>query len=103
MKRFWILSAWMMCIGLTTSSAWAQKKEVKTQTVVFLSEIDCKSCQVKIEKNIPFEKGVKALKVSLEQKRVEVEYRTDKTTPEQLRLALEKLGYVTSIQVEAKP
>ncbi len=52
----------------------------------------CMSCKAKIEKNIPFEKGVKDLKVNQSEQEVTIQYRTDKTTEETLIKALKNLG-----------
>ena len=78
----------------------AKKKKKKLATVVFDVEIDCGNCKEKIEKNITFEKGVKEFEVSLENKTVQVKYRPDKTNEENLRQAIEKLGYKTTVKTE---
>lgn len=91
----------LVALICSTFSAFGQndKKTTdnKTSVVVFHSDIDCNNCKMKIEKNIPFEKGVKDLSVSLKDKTVTVTYRTDKTTPEKLRQAIEKLGYKSEV------
>lgn len=81
----------MMCavILLAALNANAEKKGEKT--VVFQAHLHCKSCVTKIEKNIPFEKGVKDLKVDMEAQTITVTFRTDKNTEENLRKAIEKL------------
>ncbi|WP_320018579.1 heavy metal-associated domain-containing protein [Labilibaculum manganireducens] len=83
-----------IAIILFTTAAFAQKKEAKkVETVVFNVEMDCQECVNKIEKNIPFEKGVKDLKVDLKSKKVTVSYKTNATTKENLKKALEKLDF----------
>lgn len=67
----------------------AQKKGEKT--VVFNADLHCGSCKSKVEKNIPYEKGVKDLKVDMKAKTVTITFREDKNTVEQLRKAIEKL------------
>ena len=47
----------------------------------------------KVRENLPFEKGVKDLKVTLADKTVWVKYSPKKTTKEQLAAAINKLGY----------
>ena len=71
------------------------KKDVKkkTETVTFKTSMTCKNCVKKIEGNIPFEKGVRDLKVSLEDKLVTITYDPSKTDEETLCKAIEKLGY----------
>lgn len=81
----------MMCavILLAALNVNAEKKGEKT--VVFQAHLHCKSCVNKIEKNIPFEKGVKDLKVDMDAQAITVTFRTDKNTEENLKKAIEKL------------
>lgn len=95
-----IIKMLIMSLVLVVSvSATAQKKESKTATVVISAEIDCNNCKQKIEKNIAFEKGVKDMKVDLKTKSVTITYRADKTTPEKLVAAINKLGYKASVKM----
>ena len=73
-------------------------KEVKgtTQKVTFLVSMSCGSCQQRIENNLSFEKGVKSLNVNLPKKTVTIEYQSDKTSPEKLKAAIQKLGYTAT-------
>lgn len=71
------------------------KKEYKT--VVFEAHLHCKNCVTKVTENISFEKGVKDLKVDLEQKRITITYDDSKTSVEKLAAAIEKLGYETKV------
>lgn len=68
----------------------AQKKKAE-KTVVFHADLHCESCKAKIEKNIPFEKGVKDLKVDMKSNTITVTFREDKNTEENLKQAIEKL------------
>lgn len=72
-----------------------KKKDVgkKTETVTFKTTIHCKNCVKKVNDNISFEKGVKDLKISLEEKLVTVTYDPSKTDEATLAKAIEKLGY----------
>ena len=70
-----------------------QAKKKKTQTVSFKTSIHCKNCVKKVTDNISFEKGVKDLKVSLEDKVVTITYDPSKTDEATLAKAIEKLGY----------
>ena len=79
-----------------------KKEEPKSATMKCWVSIDCESCKAKIEKNLPFEKGVTGLKVDLPTKTVEVTYKTAKTSPEKLEKALQKLGYKTEILPPSK-
>ena len=70
----------------------AQKKSTLIK-VVFSVPMDCASCQTKIEKNIAFEKGVKALDVYLEKKIVTLTYDSVKTNVSNLQAGFKKIGY----------
>lgn len=66
--------------------------------VTFVTSIHCKKCENKIEDNLSFEKGVKDLKVNLEDKTVHIRYDSTKTDVETLRKAINKLGYTAEVQ-----
>lgn len=68
-------------------------KKSKSEVVTFDVSMDCHGCQQKIEKNIPWEKGVKDLKVDLENKTVKITYDPKKTTEAKLKKAIEKLDF----------
>ena len=83
-----------IAIILFSTAAFAEKQDVKkVETVVFNVEMDCQGCVNKIEKNLPFEKGVKNLKVDLKTKKVTVTYKTKATNTEKLKKAIEKLDF----------
>ena len=100
MKNLKFLLAALFAVLMVSGNVSAQAKDKKVATVVFDVEIDCGGCKAKIEKNLPFEKGVKEFEVSLENKTVKVDYRTDKTNEETLRKAIEKLGYKATVKKE---
>ncbi len=84
---------------LTFLSDNAIAKERKNEKKVVLSvNMDCHACVEKIEGNIPYEKGVKDLNVSLENKTCEVTYRVDKTSPGALIKAFKKIGYNAEVK-----
>ena len=71
----------------------SKKTKSKYEETVFKVNMSCQNCQAKIEKNIPWEKGVKDLKVDLEKKTVTVQYDQKKTTEANLEQAIKKLGF----------
>lgn len=90
----------MMCIALVSFNASAQKKDTKKnnkEEVVFDVSMTCDNCKKKIERNLPFEKGVSDLKVDLPTKTVMIVYQTNKTDLEKLQKAFEKLGYTATV------
>lgn len=74
------------------------KKAKKTETVVFIVNMDCQGCVDGLTKELTYTKGVKDLNISLEKKTVEIEYRTNKTTPDLLKKRITKLGYVVKLE-----
>ena len=73
-------------------------KEVKR--VVFNVHMHCASCVKKVQENIAFEKGVKDLKVSLDEHTVDILYDPAKTSEQTLKAAIEALGYSASVKAE---
>ena len=69
------------------------KPEKKFKEVTFSVSMHCEKCVGKITENISFEKGVKDLKVSLDEHTVWIKYDASKTSEEALKAAIEKLGY----------
>lgn len=64
-----------------------------TDTLIVESTVICNMCKSKIEDNIKFEKGVRYVEVNLEDKTVMVIYNADRTTPENIKIAITELGY----------
>lgn len=96
---FRVLIVAIFAIFALNTEASAQKK--KEAEVTFSVNVDCPACVKKLESNLPFEKGVKDLKVSLEEQTVWFKYQPSKTTKEALAKAVEKFGYkVTEVKKE---
>ena len=93
-KSILLIALVAIVTGLFASEQSKGKKEGKeqgTETVVFVADLHCKSCVAKIEKNIPYEKGVKGLKVNEADKTVAITFAKDKNTVNALKAAIEKL------------
>lgn len=71
----------------------SKKKKGEVKEVTFVVEFDCENCAKKIRENVAFEKGVKDLKVTLEDKTVALKYDAAKTTETALKASIEELGY----------
>lgn len=71
----------------------AAKPRKEYSKAVFSVSMHCENCVKKIQENIAFEKGVKALEVSLDRHTVYIEYDPEKTDVKTLASAIEKLGY----------
>jgi cation transport ATPase len=73
-------------------NVFAQKKS-KVKEVKIKTSAVCGMCKKRIESNIKFEKGVRALELDDKTKVLTVTYRADKTSSEKIRKAISKLGY----------
>ncbi len=92
-KIFALCTLLLMCIASISADVTEKHKK---EVVTYLVSMSCKNCQQRIEKNIPYEKGVTDLKVDLPNKLVTIEYRTDKTSPEKLKAAIKKMGFTVT-------
>ena len=77
--------------SLGIANAQEPKNEKKTVTTEFLTDIDCAGCAKKVDNTIPYEKGVKEVKVDVDTKTVTVTYDPAKTNDEALVKALAKI------------
>jgi len=89
-----------LSIVLCANAASAALKPNEAE-VTFKTSIDCHNCKAKLEKNIPFEKGVEDMAVNLADKTVYVKYNSKKTSVEKLKKAIEKLGYTAEVISES--
>lgn len=69
----------------------------QTEKIMYQCNFDCPSCEEKVMKNIPYEKGVKAVEVFYGENLVTVEFKESKNTTEGIQKALVKLGYNTQV------
>ena len=90
MKKI-ILMCLVAIMGVGVCSSYAQKKETATKTTVFMTDIDCENCAKKITNSIPFQKGVKDVKVDVPTKKVTVTYDAAKTNDAALLKAFQKV------------
>ena len=86
----------LFSLGLANAQE-PQKNEKKTVTTEFITDIDCAGCAKKVDNTIPYERGVKEVKVDADTKTVTVTYDPAKTNDEALVKALAK------IKIKASP
>lgn len=77
-------------------SAQNKKATPNSAEVTFKVNMHCEGCKTRIEKTIPFEKGVKDLTVNLDLKTVKVIYNPTKTNESKIKKAFEDLEYTCS-------
>lgn len=87
---------------LVSFPAMAKDKSKKTETVSIKTSAICSQCKDRLEKNIAFEKGVKAVNLDLETKVLTVTYKKGKNSKENLKKAVSKIGYDAD-ELEADP
>jgi len=85
-----IISVLLLSAFLVSTSAFAQKKieEIRIKT-----SAQCEMCKTRIETAMAYEKGVVKSNLDLETKDLIVTFKTSKTSPENIRKALNELGY----------
>ena len=73
------------------------------RTVIFkVEQLCCEKCEAKVKKNIPFEKGVKALKCDIPTKTVSVTYDAERTNIEKLQKGFATFKYTAEVVKEEK-
>ncbi|MBO5862166.1 MAG: cation transporter [Bacteroidales bacterium] len=103
MKKF---LAFIIVAAMAVSSVFAadsaadqkrgKKSKAELKEVTWTVNLHCENCVEKVNENLAFEKGVKDLKVSLEEGTVYIKYDSSKTSEETLAAAMKKLGYEVS-------
>lgn len=88
-----IMKKILLAVAVLILAAWTADAKSRMESVVFVTNIHCAKCVRKISDNLSFEKGVKDLKVNLEEKTITVLYDPGKTSPAKLAGAIKKLGY----------
>ena len=88
-----ILTTVVFFLATSAISAQDKKGSVKEEQVVFSVNMHCQSCEQRIKKNIPYEKGVKDLKTNLDKNLVTIKYQPNITDKVKLKKSIEKLGY----------
>ena len=71
----------------------AQDNKVKIDTVSIQTSAKCNDCKERLEHDMAFEKGVKAVELDSETKILTIVYKNNKTTEEKLKIAITKIGY----------
>ena len=79
---------------LATNAVSAQDNNRRNEDqVVFAVNMDCHSCEQKVIRNIPHERGVRNLTTDLDKQLVTINYLTNRTDKDRLKKSIEKLGF----------
>jgi len=70
------------------------KAEVSAKEIKIKSSIVCEMCKETIEEGLAYTKGVKTVKVDVENNEIYVKYKESKITELEIKKAINKLGYV---------
>lgn len=95
MKKILIIA--LSLLTLTFAANAQDSKKSKISEVKLSVNLHCDNCKQRIEKNIPFEKGIKDLDVNLDDKTVTVKYDNTKTDVEKIKASITKLGYTAEV------
>ena len=80
-----------LLVTLTVSAQ--EEKKSKQEEITIKTSVVCGMCKDRVEHDLAYEKGVKGVSVNLETKEVTVKYDPNKTTPNDIRKAISKIGY----------
>lgn len=83
-------------LAFSAAAVAGPRKKADLKEVTFAVHLHCENCVKKVQENVAFERGVKDLKVSLEDQTVFVKYDAAKTSEETLKKSIESLGYPVS-------
>jgi cation transport ATPase len=83
----------VILLGLAALKMNAQDKNVKIDTVSIQTSAKCNDCKERLEHDMAFEKGVKAVELDSETKVLTIVYKNNKTTEKKLKIAITKIGY----------
>ncbi len=93
MKTITKVSLLITVIGLLFSIPLNAQDQGNSADLKVKSSVMCGSCKARVEKNMAYVKGVKAVSVDLPTKEIAITYNPKKTTPEELKTAITKIGY----------
>ena len=104
MKRKPILnSAVLITVLFVLPILAAYSQDKKNTEIKIKTSAVCGMCKDRIETGLAFEKGIKDVTLDVETKIATVNYNPAKTTPENIRKAISKLGYdADTIPADAK-
>ena len=72
-------------------------KEIQELVVTTFPPMSCQNCENKIKGNLRFEKGIKKIETNIPDQRVTIEYDAEKTSPEKIEEAFQKIGYKVEV------
>ncbi len=93
-KKTSFLLASFICICTSITAVAKGTEKITIKTVIYCDHCnECESCGQFLNKELKYIKGVKFASLDAKAMTLTIEYNTTKTTPEELRKAISKLGY----------
>ena len=86
MKKNTMFTLLLICLFSLNVAAQEESIKIKTSAV-------CEDCKKIIETALNYTKGVKSANLDVDSKEVTVVYKSEKTNPDKIRLAISKAGY----------
>ncbi|MBK8609019.1 MAG: cation transporter [Chitinophagaceae bacterium] len=93
MKAFSLLVIAVFCLGTIGFGQYQTQQKVIGKAVIKTPTILCEKCQEKVEFFISHTEGVTSTKVNIRKKTTTVTWLTDRTTLENIKVAIANLGY----------
>lgn len=90
----------LLLMPLFFAAAAAQAKDIRV-AIFKVRQLECENCARKVNENIRFERGVKAIKPDIAERTVAITYDADKTTVKKLAEAFGKFDYTAEFVKEA--
>lgn len=81
-------------LALLISITYPSKAEGTTKEIKIKSSVVCNMCKDTIEEGLAYTKGIKTVRVDVENNEIYVKYKEDKITELEIKKAINKLGYV---------
>lgn len=98
MTRTLLTTILFLCCSLLASA-----KELRTITFK-VEQMVCVNCEAKVKREIPYIKGIKKMKTSIENKTVVITFDAEKTSIEDIQKGFAKFGYKAEpIEPQAAP
>ncbi|HNF02605.1 MAG TPA: heavy metal-associated domain-containing protein, partial [Ferruginibacter sp.] len=93
MKTFFLLVTTLMLTTTTGFAQYSQQQKVAGKAVIKTPTVQCDVCKDRVEFFISHEPGVTSVKVNIKQKTTTVTWLNDRTTLENIKVAIANLGY----------
>ncbi|MFI3303374.1 MAG: heavy-metal-associated domain-containing protein [Rikenellaceae bacterium] len=100
MQIFAVVAMILCAVTSVEAQSKSKTKEDTVVSVTFKTDIDCPSCEAKIMKVLPYQKGVKDVVVNIKSQTVSVKYDKTKSSESAIKASLMKLDVKV---IEPKP